>query len=163
MSFEQDRPDTNPEGKWMEPPHRYITGLDAEGRSRILFNDRARSSVIWSTDASPADNSGTEDAGGGKFVFPERGTLFVYFDFPPGGGTEMHATDSIDYIIVISGEITFITEVEEVVVKAGEVLVDRGNMHGWRNHTDQTCRIMNVLCAARPVGKGATVSGEMDT
>lgn len=74
----------------------------------------------------------------------------------------MHATDTLDYLVVVSGEVTLITETGEVLLKAGDVLVDRGVMHGWRNDTDRTCRIVNVLCPAHPVGRGATVSGELD-
>src|SRR6202008_4415611 len=88
--------------KTMNPPRRVITGLDAEGRSCLLL-DGPSSMVIWSTDEALADNGGTADAGGGVFRFPASGTLFCFADFPPGGGTDMHATDTIDYIVVISG------------------------------------------------------------
>jgi mannose-6-phosphate isomerase-like protein (cupin superfamily) len=144
----------------MNAPRRVITGLDAEGRSCFLF-DGPSSMVIWSTDEVPADNRGTADAGGGPFRFPTSGTLFIFSDFAPGGGTAMHATDTIDYIVVVSGEVVFITETKETLLRAGDVLVDRGNMHAWRNDSDRPCRIMNVLAPARPVGKGATISGEV--
>ena len=144
----------------MNPPRRVITGLDAQGRSCFLVDGRS-SMVIWSTDDSPADNGGAADAGGGVFRFPASGTLFVYADFAPGGGSPMHATDTIDYIVVVSGEVVFITETGETLLHAGDVLVDRGIMHAWRNDSDKPCRIMNVLCPARPVGKGATVAGEV--
>jgi quercetin dioxygenase-like cupin family protein len=108
--------------------------------------------VIWSTDDSPANNSETADAGGSIFRFPTRGTLFVFADFAPGGGSPMHATDTIDYIVVVFGEVIFITETGETLLRGGDVLVDRGTMHAWRNDSDMPCRIMNVLCPARPVG-----------
>jgi quercetin dioxygenase-like cupin family protein len=117
--------------------------------------------VIWSADASPADNSATVDAGGGPFRFPTSGTLFVFADFAPGAAGPMHATDTIDYIVVVLGEVVFITETGETLLRSGDVLVDRGIMHAWRNDSDKPCRIMNVLCPARPVGRGATVSGEV--
>lgn len=118
--------------------------------------------MIWSTKDLPADNSGTDDAGGGRFRFPTQGAEFVFSDFPPGGGSIMHATDTLDFLVVLSGEVTFITETGETLLRSGDVLVDRGAMHGWRNDSDQTCRIVNVLCPAHPVGKGATASGELD-
>jgi quercetin dioxygenase-like cupin family protein len=117
--------------------------------------------VIWSTADTPADNSGADDAGGGTFRFPASGTLFVFADFAPGARSPMHATDTIDYLVVVSGEIVFITESCETTLRAGDVLVDRGNMHAWRNDGDQPCRIMNVLSPAHPAGKGATVSGDV--
>lgn len=145
----------------MNPPRRVVTGLDSEGRSCVLI-DGPSSTVIWSTEDLPADNSGTADTGGGRFRFPTQGAEFVFSDFPPGGGSMMHATDTIDYLVVVSGEVTLITETGEVLLRAGDVLVDRGIMHGWRNDSDQPCRIVNVLCPARPLGKGATVAGELD-
>ena len=145
----------------MSPPRRVVAGLNSEGRSCVLIDEPA-TMVIWSTEDTPADNSGTTDAGGGRFSFPSRGTRFVFSDFPPGGGSMMHATDTIDYLVVISGEVTFITETGETLLRAGDVLVDRGILHGWRNDSTQPCRIVNVLCPAHPVGKGATVSGKLD-
>jgi len=142
----------------MNPPRRVITGLDGEGRSCLLIDGRS-SMVIWSTEGSPADNSATADAGGGPFRFPSSGTLFVFADFAPGATSPMHATDTIDYIVVVSGEVVFITETGETLLRAGDVLVDRGIMHAWRNDSDAPCRIMNVLSPANPVGKGATVAG----
>jgi len=144
----------------MNPPRRVITGLDSEGRSCVLI-DGASSRVIWSTEDTPADNNTGADGGGGPFRFPVSGSLFVFADFPPGGGSPMHATDTIDYLVVVSGEVFFITETGETLLRAGDVLVDRGALHAWRNDSDQPCRIMNVLLPAHPVGKGATVAGEL--
>ena len=118
--------------------------------------------MIWSTPALPAEFSGDVDTGGGRFRFPAEGAEFVFADFPPGGGSPMHATDTLDLLVVVSGEVTFITERGETLLKAGDVLVDRGALHAWRNDSDQPCRIVNVLLPACPVGPGATVAGELD-
>jgi mannose-6-phosphate isomerase-like protein (cupin superfamily) len=144
----------------MKPLRRVVTGLDASGQSCVLIDGPAKP-VIWSTEETPADNSSTKDAGGGAFRFPESGSLFVFSDIPPGGNIQMHATDTLDYIVILSGEVVFITETGETVLRAADALVDRGHMHAWRNESDEPCRIMNVLLPARPVGKGATVSGKL--
>ncbi len=144
----------------MNSLRRVITGLDTQGRSCVLI-DGPSSQVIWSTDETLADNNSTEDAGGGTFRFPSRGTLFFYTDFPPGVDAPMHATDTIDYVVVVSGEIVFITETGETLLRAGDVLVDRGIMHGWRNDSDKPCRIMFAFSPAHPAGKGVTISGEV--
>ena len=144
----------------MNSPRRVITGLDADGRSCVLI-DGPSSMVVWSTGDTPADNSGSGDAGGGTFRFPVSGTLFAFSDFPPGKGSPMHSTDTIDYIVVVSGEVFFITETGETLLRAGDVLVDRGIVHAWRNDSDQPCRMLIVLCPSHPVGKGATVAGEV--
>lgn len=143
------------------PPRRVVAGLDAAGRSSIQIDGPAQT-VIWSAKDLPANNSGLQDAGGGRFRFPAQGVDFVFADFPPGGGSPMHATDTLDFLVVVSGEVTFITETGETLLTAGDVLVDRGVMHAWRNDGDQVCRIVNVLCPALPVGRGATVAGELD-
>jgi quercetin dioxygenase-like cupin family protein len=143
------------------PPRRLVTGLDADGRSCIQFDGPART-VIWSAPDLPAAFSGETDTGGGRFRFPARGADFVFSDFPPGGGSPMHATDTLDFLVVVSGEVVFITETGETLLKAGDVLVDRGAIHAWRNDSDKPCRIVNVLLPAKPVGQGATVAGELD-
>ncbi len=143
------------------PPRRVITGLDAHGRSCIHI-DGSSEMVIWDAKTLPAENVGANDQGGGRFRFPTDGALFVYTDFPPGGGSPMHATDTLDLLVVLSGSVTFITETGETLLRAGDVLVDRGAMHAWRNDSSEPCRIVNVLCAARPVGRGATTFGELD-
>jgi len=138
-----------------------VTGLAADGRSCIQFDGPGRT-VIWSASDLPADFSGEADTGGGRFRFPTGGADFVFSDFPPGGGSPMHATDTLDFLVVVSGEVVFITESGETLLKAGDVLVDRGALHAWRNDSDRPCRIVNVLLPAKPVGQGATIAGELD-
>ncbi|TAK98268.1 MAG: cupin domain-containing protein [Rhodospirillaceae bacterium] len=145
----------------MNAPRRVITGIDANGRSCIQI-DGSSGMTIWSTDDSPADNTGSKDAGSNTMSFPTRGTCFIFHDFLPRSSVPMHATDSVDYIVVLSGEVSFITETGEVHLRPGDALVDRGIMHGWRNDGDAPCRIMNALSPAHPVGKGATISGTVN-
>lgn len=140
-------------------PRRVVTGLDADQRSTIIIDGPAPL-VIWETDHIPADNSGNMDRGSDSFSFPEAGSRFMFFDFPPRTSEVfMHATDTIDYAVVISGEIILVTETGETLLQAGDVVVDRGIMHGWRNDGDSPCRIILVALPARPLGQGATVSG----
>ena len=143
------------------PPRRVITGLDANGRSCVQIDGPART-VIWNVNELPADNSGAADQGGGRFRFPTSGAQFVFSDFPPGGGSPMHATDTVDFLVILFGSVTFITETGETLLRAGDVLIDRGAVHAWRNDGDETCRVVNVMCPAHPLGKGATVSGDLD-
>jgi len=147
----------------MYAPRRVVTGLDAQGRSCILIDGQA-STVIWSTDDTPADNSGTADAGGAVFSFPDgTGTVFMYHDFEPGSEAFMHASDTIDYVVVITGEVILVTETGETSLAAGDVVVDRGVIHGWRNDGNLPCRVMTIGIAALPVGDGATLSGKVTT
>jgi len=118
--------------------------------------------VIWDVNELPADNGGSAEQGGGRFRFPKAGAQFTFTDIPPGGGAPMHATDTIDFIVVISGSITFVTETGATLLRAGDVLLDRGVVHAWRNDGNEACRILSVMCPAHPVGKGATVADVVD-
>ena len=62
-----------------------------------------------------------------------------------------HKTDSIDYAIVLSGEIWALMDEGEVLLKTGDVLVQRGTNHAWSNRTEQPCCVVFVLIDARPV------------
>ncbi len=66
-----------------------------------------------------------------------------------------HKTDTIDYAIVLSGEIWALMDEGEVLLKAGDVLVQRGTNHAWSNRTDYTARVAFVLIDAKPVGNAA--------
>lgn len=64
----------------------------------------------------------------------------------------MHRTTSLDYIVVLSGEILLgMEDGQEVRVKAGEIIVQRGTMHSWRNDGYATCRMLVALVDAEKV------------
>ncbi|MBO9580437.1 MAG: cupin domain-containing protein [Sphingobium sp.] len=57
----------------------------------------------------------------------------------------MHKTETIDYGIVLEGEITLILDIGETVVKAGDIVIQRGTNHGWANRSGKNCRIAFIL------------------
>ncbi len=61
----------------------------------------------------------------------------------------MHATNTIDYLVVLSGELTLVLDDEEVVVRAGDLIVQGGVSHSWINHTDKPARMLGVLVGAQ--------------
>lgn len=67
----------------------------------------------------------------------------------PGRHPLMHRTESIDYGIVIFGEITLMLDDEEVALRAGDVVVQRGTIHAWANRSDEVCRMAFVLVDGR--------------
>lgn len=77
-------------------------------------------------------------------VMPEPGVR----RYPDGPHPGMHETDTIDYAIVLSGEIYAVMEKGEKLLKAGDVLIQRGTNHAWSNRSDNTCRMAFVLVAA---------------
>ncbi|KFF98905.1 hypothetical protein IQ62_21740 [Streptomyces scabiei] len=62
-----------------------------------------------------------------------------------------HRTDSLDYAIVLEGEIWLLTDEDETLVRPGDVVIQRGTSHAWSNRTDRTCRMVFVLVGALPV------------
>ena len=61
----------------------------------------------------------------------------------------MHRTRSIDYAVVLSGEIDMLLDDSEVHLKAGDVLVQQGTVHAWVNNGSEPCRIAFVLIDAK--------------
>src|SRR5512139_628554 len=145
---------------------RVVTGHDAGGRAVVKIDEVAKnvvsnrpgasSCVIWTTDTNPADNSGDADTSTRKVgTTLAGGTVFRIVEFSPGAAPRVHRTDSIDYAVVISGEIEMELEKgEEVHLRAGDVVVQRGTVHCWINRGAAPCTIAFVLIDARPVTAG---------
>lgn len=57
----------------------------------------------------------------------------------------MHRTETIDYGIVLEGEIVLIMDEGETTVRAGDIVIQRGTNHGWSNRSDRNCRIAFIL------------------
>jgi hypothetical protein len=72
---------------------------------------------------------------------------------PDAAHPGMHETDTIDYAIVMSGEIYAIMDKGETLLKAGDVLMQRGTSHAWSNRSGEYCRVAFVLLEAKPRGK----------
>ncbi|MDB5407568.1 MAG: cupin [Rhodospirillales bacterium] len=137
-----------------------------------------RSTELWATTTAPADNSGSPDAAiRERRITPEgSGTVFRYIEYPPdsvrlktidpaahfsGMGARrdqgetrhkgMHRTDTVDYAIILSGEIYAVMDEGEVLLKQGDCLIQRGTNHAWSNRTEAPCLIAFVLVAAKPL------------
>jgi quercetin dioxygenase-like cupin family protein len=146
---------------------RIITGHDDQGKAIVKIDEicnhfregRPGAMVcnVWTTDTAPADNSGQEDKGKreGKFTMIENGSVFRIIEFKPGVQQRVHRTDTIDYIVVMSGEIDMELEAgEEVHLKAGEVMVQRGTVHNWINRGTESCVLAVILIHANSVVAG---------
>lgn len=150
---------------------RIVTGLDGAGRSCIQFDGPGgcvteakgtRVTLLWQTDGSPANNNGAEDAADAfSFAFARGASKFLIVEFEPGEdlvGPGMHATNTLDFGVVLSGRVTLITETGETIVEAGDFVVDRGILHAWRNEGPLVARMLFVNIDAAPVGCGSTVA-----
>lgn len=148
---------TNP----FPPVRRIVTGHDAEGQA-IFVSDAlfpaepiaaggADFALLWTTATVPADNNddtdGRErDAG----LTIENGSVFRVVDFVPGGASPFHRTNSIDYGIVIAGEVEL--ELDDGCTRVAgpnTVIIQRGTNHKWRNASEtEYCRVLFVLIEA---------------
>ena len=84
----------------------------------------------------------------------DNGTVFRIVSFGPGVSPRNHRTDSIDYAVVMSGEIDMALDIGTVHLKAGDVLVQRGTIHNWVNKGSEPCVIAFTLIAAKPASAG---------
>ncbi len=143
---------------------RIVTGLNAEGKSCVVIDGpvpamSAMGGMIWRSAAVPADNSGTTDTSTPYTMdmMHDGGTSFMVVDFPPNMPGFMHATDTLDYVIVLKGEVVLELEAGEVTARVGDFIVDRGIIHSWRNVSDAPASIASIIIPAHPVGTGRTV------
>lgn len=144
----------------LPPVQRVVTGHDARGRAvfksevvtptTMVASGDAAFLLIWTTETVPADNNdetdGRErDAG----LTLNQGSVIRIVDMLPGKQSPMHRTNSIDYGIVIEGEIELeLDDGAKRTVRQGGVIVQRGTNHLWRNTSDKVCRIAFVLIEA---------------
>ncbi len=133
---------------------------------------------LWETTGSPASNDGNEDAAARpvRLEPPKNGTILRIVEFPPdsawrasadaraafrsiGAGHAkdktssdpmMHKTSTVDYIVVLKGEIYAILDAEEKLLRAGDILVQRGTNHSWSVRGSEPCIVAVVLISAKP-------------
>lgn len=146
---------------------RVVTGHDANGRAIVKIDEMAKNftsgrpgataCVVWTTQGFPVDNNSEDDEGRRQTgTTLANGTVFRVLELAPGAGPRNHRTDSIDYAVVMAGEIDMELDGSSVHLKAGDVLVQRGTIHNWVNRGTVPCVIAFVLIAANP----ATADGK---
>ena len=134
---------------------------------------------IWVTGDTPANNQGQADAADRPIVLepPKNGTIFWVVKFPPdsawrdsadarealnsiGAGHAsdqsvddpmMHKTSTVDYLIVLKGEIWSILDDSEICLKQGDIMVQRGTNHSWSVRAEKPCLLAAILVDADPV------------
>jgi quercetin dioxygenase-like cupin family protein len=115
--------------------------------------------VIWTSEGFPVDNTGAADEGLRETgTTHENGTVFRILELQPGNTPRIHRTDSLDYAVIMKGEIDMELETGDIThLKAGDVIVQRGTVHNWINRGTEPCVIAFVLIAAKPVEVGGKV------
>ena len=139
---------------------RVVTGHDADGRAVFRSEDMSPTTMIasgdaafltiWSTETVPADLNDERDGRDlPTGLTLERGSVIRITDMLPGKESPMHRTNSIDYGIVLEGEVELeLEDGAKKTIRQGGIIVQRGTNHLWRNTTDKVCRIAFILIEA---------------
>src|ERR1041385_5138089 len=147
---------------------RVVTGHDQNGRAVVTIDETCKnvisrrpnhaSCVIWSTGEFPTENGGDADGGAREVATTDpKGTVFRLVEYGPGVTPRNHRTESVDYAIVMSGEIDMEMDGTMVHLKAGDVLGQRGTIHNWINRGTVPCVVAFVLVAAKAVERAGKV------
>lgn len=145
------------------PVRRVVTGHDQTGRAVLRSDDRlapepvapevADFLLLWTAPTLPVDNNDEIDGRvreAGLTI--QGGSVLRVVDMLPGGISPMHRTNSLDYGIVLSGEVEL--ELDDGIctrLGAGDIAVQRGTIHLWRNPSEtEPCRIVFILTEALP-------------
>lgn len=148
---------------------RVVTGHDKNNVAKALLDGAPAnvkypapgivSTTLWTTSETPAQikpGEAIEDMGNREIPLPPvaNGSRFAIVDFLPGCAAFMHRTETIDYVIILAGELDMDMDNSTVKVKAGDVLVQRGTNHAWVNRGSVPARIAIVLIDGQTLGIG---------
>lgn len=155
-----------------DPVRRVVTGHASGNVAKSLIdtnalNIRSRtagvaSTLIWCTDSMPCTmpvGETPEDMGARQLGTypPANGTRFIVMQIDPGAPGAMHRTETLDYIVVIEGEIDMDMDDSTVTLRAGDTMVQRGTNHSWVNRSSKPAKLAIVLVDAELLGIGHAV------
>ncbi|KAJ7125617.1 hypothetical protein C8R43DRAFT_1029587 [Mycena crocata] len=146
---------------------RIVTGHNDKGfgsiqtDSALRFEDipgmaGARSAAVWVTnDGIPTNDNNKSEDGASRVVdgiVHPNGTNLRCTDLAPGAQTPMHRTSSVDYNILLQGELILTMDdgSETHLKNPGDTVVQKGTMHAWRNPSTEWTRWMSAIIAAEP-------------
>ncbi len=151
-------------------PRRVVTGHDERGVSVFVSDGPVpvvRTSPsgtlfceVWSTRETPAPIAAAEPdptLAAPPAVPPPNGTRIQVSVLPPGAASPMHRTQTVDYGIVLDGEVVLVLDDGETTLRAGDVVVQRGTSHRWENRSGQPARMAFILI------DGSFAAGLLDT
>lgn len=131
------------------PVRRVVTGHDVDGKSIIFTDDQAPMTVspgrtsfeVWATRSMGAPMAGEGQVLSSNGPAGSGGTTIRIVDMPAGSLREMHKTETVDYAILLAGELYLILEKGETRLNAGDVVVQRETFHAWHNRSAAVARI----------------------
>ncbi|MEI7670707.1 MAG: cupin domain-containing protein [Deltaproteobacteria bacterium] len=135
---------------------RVVTGLNKDGRSMVKWDTEQESTPgrehfekveLWATDSLPAHLTDDDPTQWNLGTSLANGSVFRLCVFSPGVAERWHRTDSLDYGIVLSGELLMQLDEGEVHLKAGDIVIQRGTIHNWVNRGTEPCVVAFILIA----------------
>ncbi len=135
---------------------RIVTGNNKDNHSMVKWDNEIEArpgrpgferADIWATKSLPVKLSDEDPAKWQLGTSISNGSVFRLIKYEPGVSERWHTTDTIDYAIVLSGEIYMQLDEEEVHLKAGDVIIQRSTNHNWVNRGKEACIIAFVLIA----------------
>jgi mannose-6-phosphate isomerase-like protein (cupin superfamily) len=153
---------------------RIVTGYDEQGRAGIIFDGEPPTVMdfgsivtteLWVTDATPPDITSREDSSLREWKIdpPRHGAAFRIVRIMPVEGDEKaapdegepeflgeHVTQTLDFVVVLSGEITMTIGGREETLRAGDSVVQRATPHDWVNRGSEPCILAGVLMSTVP-------------
>jgi quercetin dioxygenase-like cupin family protein len=149
-----------PESAPLSPVRRVVTTHNSDGKATILQDSVVDGiqaphgpwlTPIWNTDAVPPDVNVTVDRSPVKTGIVNDGTVLRYVDLPPHSKGSVHRTISLDYILVLRGEIVLsLDDGSRTPMKEGDMCVQQATMHSWDNESDEWCRLLCILIHSQP-------------
>ncbi|KAH8914402.1 hypothetical protein BT69DRAFT_1395594 [Atractiella rhizophila] len=158
---------------------RIVTGHNAEGKAIFVGDEAFRAEslngstafglkILYETEKTPANID--EPFHDPMFndvadIANKQGTIVRVLDFAPNqrfvlGEGFMHRTESLDYGIIVKGEVAcYLDSGEKKTLKTGDLIVQRGTMHEWVNETSEWCRLIAIVVASHPATVGDKVLG----
>lgn len=145
---------------------RVVTGHNSDSQATVWKDDYIQAARadhgpfltrLWSSFELPPDLNSSDDLGLVDTGVSNNGSICRVVDFPPNSTGMVHRSITLDYIYVLEGEIVLtLDDGSRTTIKKGEIVVQRGTMHGWDNETKSWSRLLCILIAAQP----PTVAGK---
>jgi quercetin dioxygenase-like cupin family protein len=135
---------------------RIVTGHDQNGKSRVKWDSEFETqagrtgfeqAVLWATDSLPVRLTDEDPSTWELGTSLANGSVLRIARYEPGVSERWHRTDSLDYGIVLSGELWMQLDAGDVHLQAGDVVIQRGTIHNWENRGTEPCVVAFILIA----------------